>query len=389
MSVVAKPKTYEDAKAILYELIELECKRRHRLYVKLSVRPGDTAEQAEKKIELLIAKLHYYADDPVEWIRDFGWAPDPRGVFGGKGRLKNLAPPRMVPLMPSSAQAHYVQSIHDAVMFDGSLHVNCVKSRQVAASTLLLSLFDHWSRFMPGFAGIVSSHAEEEIDPGGKGHRQGSSLFGRLRMMIDAIAWCLPELAYNQHRDKKWKAEQVGKGNNALFTDSEDARMRIVRPRWKVYKRDVFPEAKGNYIRGAVPGERFAQGDIFTVALLDEYTLYSLKKTGSDKATRDAVIPCCDHIITQFTIPDGGGLDSDGKALCDLGDSNPTLINLDLDVSDVGAYMILARFKCRSCLRMSRFGRRDPGPGKDGIEKKCTECGHVQIVRRFSAASVP
>ena len=381
---------YADAQDALIGLVRFECERRHLLYDDITPRGLDDTE----RIEALFLTLDQWAADPVQYCRDVGWAPDPKGRFGGLGKMGDLAPPMMVPIIPSPAQANLLWALEGIVESGKEMHGNLLKSRQLACTTLVLNFIDRCNKFKPGFAAALSSYDEVLIDPGGSGHRDVTSLFSRLRMMMDAVCWGLPQLAYNQNRSQKWITTQREKRNACLFAESQDAKMKIVRPPWVVYQREIFPQASGNVISGAVPGEKFKQGDIMTFVLLDEYGLYNVKRPGMDKTTRASVKPACDHIFTMGTIPDSGGLDSDFKSLSDTV-GNPTLVNLTLDWSDVFAYIIHAVFKCDHCGSLSRYHKPGeipdevPGPGPDGVDRDCSTCGKTVTVRRFSAASIP
>lgn len=375
------------ARKQLLDHITLECKWRWvHVYLPMTPTPRDDEAVKMAKARQCLLQLQQWAQDPVQFIMEACWSPDPRGLFGGGKIQAELAPPRMVPIVLWPAQEELVKTLHRVVEEDRELHFNLLKSRQVAATTIVLAFFIWCWLFRPGCKAVVGSLSEDAIDGGGKGHREGDSLFARFRMMLDAIVWCLPHLAFNQHRQERWKAEQRARDNIALMGESDDTKMRLVRPRWVVFKREIFKDARGNLVGGKLPSDKWARSDSFTLALLDEFGDYDKLGAGVDKSTRESAVPCVSHIITQGTIPEGGGLDSEFKRLCDRGQTL-TLINMEIDWSDVGHYMIGAFWLCEKCRKANSWGKPSPGPGPKGATRNCEFCHHQQLVTRRTITS--
>ena len=376
--------TYEAAREQLLQLVVKECERRALVYDSLTPRPKDAPEAQQAKTRSCILQLAVWAQDPVKFISDIGWAPDPQGHFGGGPNSKipeALAPARMVPIILFKEQKRFVLEIVRIIRCDHRLHLNLLKSRQVAATTLVLLVILWCWLFMPNFKALLTSYEEDVIDGGGKWDREGDSLFARFRMMTDALFGCMPALRFNGHRSAKWKAEQLAKGNKCLTNESEDKKMRVVRPEWTYLQRRLYPKAKGNVITGKLPSDKFAKGDSYTLVLMDEFGEYDKLGAGIDKKARDAALPCCPHIITQGTIPEGGGLDSEFKTLCNKGQSI-TMVNLEIDWTDVAPYMLGAFYLCPHCTRRTTYGKPAPGPGPKGAEKTCEHCGKAHLATR-------
>lgn len=376
----------DEARELSDQLVLHECERRRRLYAALTPYPDEPPDVQQDKIVLCLQQWLAWKADRISFIRDMAWVPDPRGLFGGRGKIPPaLAPPRMVPFMLYVPQRDFLKSVLDCSSHDGALHLNIVKDRQVAATSG--TLLADWSSWLmdDGFALLLGSYEKEAIDAGGKGNREGDTLFGRFRMFNDAMVWSLPHCAFNLHRNRRWVSEQRRKENLCLFDESDDTAARIVRPRWTVFGQEMFRGARGNYARGVVPSDKFGKSQTFSKALLDEFGEYDRLGPGVDKKARDAVIACCDHVQTQGTIPEGGGLGSHFKELWDRGDTE-TLRNLEIAWSDLPNYMLGAFFYCSACGERADYGDPAPPPGKDGIAKRCG-CGAESLVTRDSVTS--
>ena len=403
---------YKKSKELLFEYIRKECVRRRQLYMKMTPLPGDSPERVEAKQKFCLLQLRAWSQDRVQMVKDVGWSPDPRGRFGGKGGIPaGLAPPRMVPLLLYPKQKELIETLRRMDETHDSLHLNIVKSRQVAATTFLLDDAKNDFLFTDSFKLLLGSYAEDVIDGGGKGHREGDSLFARLRMMLDAFMWCftpanyspkgsrLSVLRFNQHRSMRWQQEQLKKDNVCMLGESDDMKMRLKRPRWVIFGAEYFTQALGNVARGKLPSDQFSKSDTFSRVIMDEFGEYHKIGAGVDKKARDAAIPCCDHIVTLGTIPEGGGAASHFKQLADKGQSL-TLINLEIDWTDIGNYMVGAFYSCQRCNpgnplvddqpfegKKSAYGKPVPGPGTEGVYKVCEHCGHKQLVTRESLSS--
>jgi len=334
--------------------------------------------------------------------------PDPQGYFGGRGQIpEGLAPPRMVPILLYPRQREAIIEINRAIDAQEPVDINIVKSRQVAGTGIILSDFVGYYFFEPGFKALLGSYEEDVIDGGGGGHREGDSLFARLRMMLDAFFWCFGPnfglsqsvLRFNQHIPKGFL---FGKGRNidnvAWLGKSDDVKMRVKRPRWTLFGNEVFPGASGNLVQGKMPSDKFGKSDSFSVALFDEFGEYDKIGPGVDKKAYDAAGPCVRCRVTLGTVPEGGGHASHFKALHDKGNT-ATLKNFEIDWTDVAVYMIGAFYSCEHCGtepivdsqpfrgRPSMYGRETPGPSLEGIEKTCEHCGHVQLLTQERVSS--
>ena len=91
---------YAEAKRITLEMIHRECVERAKLYVSFTPDNKEPEDIRQNRAELCLRTLKEWSEDPVLFINQACWAPDPKGHFGGKGHLPtSLAPPRMVPII--------------------------------------------------------------------------------------------------------------------------------------------------------------------------------------------------------------------------------------------------------------------------------------------------
>jgi hypothetical protein len=398
----------EAAKAVVLDFIIDQCEKRRQIYAAMTPLPDDPEEVQHEKMEFCLDRLRVWSGDPLRFIDEAGWVPDPQGFFGGRGQIpERLAPARMVPILMGPAQRAAIQEIDTALESVEPFDVNLLKTRQVAGTGLILSLIKNKYLFAADFKAILGSYEEDVIDGGGAGHREGDSLFARFRMMLDAFAWCfgpnfgLPysTLRFNQHIPKSFILGKTASADNVCWLGkSDDVTKKVKRPRWVVFGGEIFKGARGNLILGKLPSDKFAKSDTFALALYDEYGELDKIGPGVDKKAYDAAGPCVRCRVTLGTVPEGGGHASHFKALHDKGDT-PTLKNIELDWTDVAVYMIGAFYSCERCGtepivdaqpfrgRPSMYGPETPGPGLEGVEKTCEHCGHVQWITQTRVSS--
>lgn len=375
---------FETERADLLRFIVAECQRRYLMRTRdLVPLRSDSPNEVARKQEIFYVMLHKWAADPVLYIQDCGWAPDPKGDFGGRDHIpEGLAPPGMVPIILFPEHLGLIRDLDRAVNASGILDVNLVKSRQQAATAIGILFAEHGWRFRSSFPILLTSYSTKRIDPGGKGHRRGDSLFSRFRATLDAFMWQFPFAPFNAHRAWPVKRRRADPDNPSGLGDTDDTTNKIQRPRWFFGNRELFSRAAGNYVVGEPPSDTTGKGDIFAFAMLDEFGEYNTLEAGRDKKARESLRFACKHIYTPGTIPEGGGAGTEFKRLFDQGDGNSTLINRTLHWSDTGPYMCAAWFICGECGLRSDYGNPLPGPGVRGIEKVCSRCGFKQTVRR-------
>ncbi len=386
-------KTYEEAQDLLKQLIIAECYRRVELYGKMRIGPNDSKQLQQEKAQFLIDSLHYWKHDAVAWLNDMAWAPDPKGTFGSRSIPDELAPwvPKgMVPFIPFKVQTDLAKAWDRILRGDLDGDISAVKSRQVFFTGEFCWLGLREFLFHGSSPGLLGSYGEQFIDEGGKGQREATSLFGRMRMFLDAVVHCLPALKFNAHlypkgRGKgpafnKWQASSTG------FRDTDDISFKMSRPRWTVFGVRMFQEAEGNWMRGALPSDNFGRSYTARWALMDELPAYN-KALGSGK-DRAAWNACNQNVFMRAgwgTIPEDGGPGSMLYTLMEESDNDPTLTQIWCHWSDITPYMAGAMWVCRRCAGKTDYKHPDtnaiqPGPGRKGVSLLCGECKCPQQV---------
>ena len=108
--------SYEEGRNLLDNTVKHECVRRAQLYEVFRPQPDDTQRQRDLRAGMLIDHIHEnWANDPVQWIKDCAWSPDPKDRFGQSAVPPGLAPRGMVPVMPFECQAEFVTKIQVAL----------------------------------------------------------------------------------------------------------------------------------------------------------------------------------------------------------------------------------------------------------------------------------
>ena len=329
--------------------------------------------------QLLLIKLNQWATDPIMWFTDCVYSPDPQDFFGGKTIPEGMTWAGMVPLIPHPAQCHLIQELDDIIRKSPALYAargltdigqrldaNYWKSRQQALTTIVTGLCLKWWLFEPSFRGLLLSFEKEAVDAGGKDDRTEDSLFGRVRMQLDAFLWLYTPLQFNQHLSKR---QRTFKEANTLsgMTGSEDKGFKLTRPPWFLDGHEIFPRASKNTLLGTVPSDTSGKSRSYSVVIFDEFGEY---RVGVDKKAYSAVKPCCPHLITIGTIPDGGGLASHFKRLSDDQD-NPQLISRFFSWTHNMIYMQDAYATCRGCDQKIPI---KPGPGFEYLEIRVLDC---------------
>ena len=375
----------EDLKALVVE----ECYRRAQLYDSFRIKPNDTKETREAKVELLILQLHEWKADPIAWLNDMAWAPDPKGAFGSKAvpeELANYIPTKMVPFIPYPKQREVAIEFDALCRGDVDGDIGLLKSRQVAMTTMMIWMAEREFLFFKQSPGLMGTYEEGLIDQGGKGQRDPDSLFGRLRMFLDCMCHCIPALRFNSHiyknrHSKADRAAQKWKNSGCGFESHEDTSFKLTRPPWYVYGNEIFPEAKGNWILGMLPSDSFGRSLSAHWALLDEIGQYNLNRDGNDK---DAWNACANNVKVRVgwgTIGKKSPLSSMLYELTEGRDEDDyTLTSFWVHWSDIVPYMAGARWKCRACAHSNPHPVL-PGPGPKGHMLVCDGCVREIIVR--------
>lgn len=377
---------YAETREKLHELMVIECRRRRALYRSIRPRGDDGIDKAAQRARLLVDVLQRWGSHPIEFIKDMGWAPDGQDNFGASRIPKGLSPRGMVPIIPFRVQTDLVNRFKGMLDRDGRSALVAVKSRQVAFTTILMWCALWGWLFRDNTQGILGSYGKEYIDSGGKGSRSAVSLFGRLRLFLDAMIECLPHLAFNAHthgRQRRATSREVG------LSDSDDVAFMLTRPDWFVLKNeqgkwvDLFPGAKGNWLKGALPSDEFGRSLTATYAMMDELGQYvAALGTNKDKAAWMASVNNVKCRLGWGTIPEKGG---HGTYFYDLveavhPDDLGVVDRMKCHWSDVGFYMQGAEWICRHC-----EGRNPhpvhPGPGPFGEDRECAHCRRTVTVK--------
>ena len=389
MSVV----TYEEAREALDGLVRQECIRRAtKVYQPLRIYAQDDKERKEDKAHLLHMDLHRWSERPLEWIRDMAWCPDPKDEFGAGAVPKELvraglAPKGMVPMILFDKQREWIAEFFRVIDGRGRKDLVLLKSRQVAFTSLMEWCGNHIWLFRDASPAVWTTYDDELIDPGGKGHRTADSLFGRQRLFLDAICSCVPSLRFNAHLKphtssrefRRWKTEE-GK-NRAGLQDSEDISKKLVRPKWVIHGREVFPGAEGNFILGDLPDSALARGQAVLYVWLDELGYYNRRRSGADWKAWGACGAASKVRVAGGTIdPEGDGTASLLYDLAEKDDGSDVLSKFFVSWTDMPPYMAGAWWTCDTCANRNPLAPHE-GPGHDGTLHTCTICSGTQLVR--------
>jgi hypothetical protein len=227
-----EPSPYEATRDLLDEMVKQVCLRRANLYTTLRIYDDDKKEVQEVKAALLLQTLHRWAKNPLAFIDEVGWCPDPKDQFGASAVptdliQSGLAPRGMVPLILFEKQKEWIKAFFRAIDGRDSKDIGIVKSRQVAMTSLTVLCGLHVWLFRTASPAVWTTYDELLIDPGGSGDRTADSLFGRARLTLDSLTTCIPALRFNAHLkprftkyytkdrwDKELKANPSGLGNS-------------------------------------------------------------------------------------------------------------------------------------------------------------------------------
>ena len=310
---------------------EMALKRAHWRKAAVPIPGIDSPKEVELKLGLLLHEvLPKWAEDPLMFLEQCAWAPDPLEKYADHTRLQGLAPKQAVPLFLFDRQKDFVKLWWEAISSREEYDIFGEKSRQQAVTTMAVWLSVHTWLFKSATTGVLSTYKDDYLDGGGKGSRDATSLFGRFRMFLDYFMWsfgpCFDSgvpslLKFNQHEApskptnkkayqaiNKWKAWMK---NYTGMNESQDVTNKIVRPRWRVNQVDLFPGAEGNWVIGALPGESVARSLTPTYILFDELAHYNTEiAAGADKKSYGATAPNSRVRVGWGTPPEGGDANS-------------------------------------------------------------------------------
>ena len=307
---------------------DIALKRAHRRKAMVPLPGVDSPREMELKLGLLINEvLPAWAEDPLAFMEQNAWAPDPLEKYGDHKRLAGLTPGQAVPLALFDRQKQFVNLWWDAINSRDEVDILGEKSRQQAVTTMAIWLALHVWLFKPGTTGVISTYEDEYLDAGGKGQRDATSSFGRFRMFLDYFLWgfgpcfsaTMPSLLkFNQHNaprqpTSKRQHQAIGKWtawlkNQTGMNESEDVTKKIVRPKWVVAQVEMFKGAEGNWVVGKLPGESIGRSLTPTYILFDELAHYNTKfGAGTDQDSYDATAPNSRVRIGWGTPPKGAG----------------------------------------------------------------------------------
>ena len=178
----------ETPRELLDQLVKMVVARRHQtVYQAVQIRPDDKKSVREDKARLLFMLLDKWSKDPLEFVKDLGWVSDPRGEFGSRAIPRGHSPRQMTPFIPFPKQEEMCRIWQECLDAPGRMDFAGAKSRQVAMSWLM-DLLAIWAWLFRGDThGVLTTYKREYIDAGGKGQRSPVSIFGRLRLALDAL----------------------------------------------------------------------------------------------------------------------------------------------------------------------------------------------------------
>lgn len=376
------PLSYADAKAALAEKIDVECRRRAHERLAFFA-PGGA--------DYLVLKLHEWQKDPVAFVRENAWVADPQRIFGVSP--SGFSPRGMIPLVITPKQEAMIRLWHDTLDSPSKCDSAIDKTRQGAVTSYFLwAVAVHGFLFRDSTTGLLGSYADDVIDKGGKGQRDPTSLFGRLRSFLDAFMWNFLRpgtrhslLAFSQPRlgRRRNKEDDIGL---AGMPDWADISYKLTRPRWLLGDLELFPGAEGNWLQGARPGEDFGRSYSATWALLDEVDHYSKHiEAGAD---RKAWAATNQNVRCRFLIgtPNRGGTgDSLLKEKVHDASTPAVLKSMHFDWCDLPFYMLGAWWEC-VCGHANPVGPTET-PGSGSMDRECGGCRVRTGVTRFRLRS--
>lgn len=201
------------------------------------------------------------AQDPAFFLRNCVWTRDPekRLLPGSAASVIPLIPfrymlsPFPMPYGPIPEGGGWADLISQALRAqDGKEHRYLfLKSRRTLMSITAMSMMVWAMRFVPGFAGWVTSFEQDAIDHG----EDWDSLLGKLRFIWDKVheyyPWMLPPLP-------RWGTTPLNKQNYVEF------------PEWRTGRIEHAKECWGNKIRGVTASDLSARGGAALFGFADE-----------------------------------------------------------------------------------------------------------------------
>jgi len=386
----------EEANKKLHLGIIAECQRRARLRHAITPLPSDDDTTKVEKTKLLYLHLDAWAKDPVLFVKDNAWVPDRQKRFGADQIPPGLSPKGMMPFLMTEKQKAMILMWHAAIDAPNRCDTAVDKTRQFAATSLFL-----WSVALHGFlfraqtTGLLGSYADDVIDKGGKGQRDDTSLFGRLRMFLDAFMWNFARpvgrhlVSHVAFAPPKRKRGKIAEENLAGMSDSEDVSYKLTRPRWFIEGIGVvFPSAEGNWLQGARPGDAFGRSYTATWALMDEAGHYpGYIKAGADVEAWAATSQNVRSRHLIGTPPRGGGAATKLYELVhDTSTDRAFLKSMHADWCDLPFYMIGAWWECRACQHRNPLSPKE-SPADGHIAKTCQLCKTENRLTRFTITS--
>jgi hypothetical protein len=394
-----------EAKQQLVRAVVLEAQLRSHRHLAFLPRAGDPPEIALDRKKGLVLQLHAWAKDPVAFISDNAWVADRRNLFGSEAIPSGMSPKGMVPILMFNKHKEVIAEVDRIFESGEERDVFIDKPRQFALTTVLFGwwLLHKWL-FRKSFSFVLGSgKGPDEIDAGGKGKRDDTSLFGRLRMFIDAFLWnfSIPNpdgtrtslLKFNQHLAPRGvarypaqkKAAEAWRQNFTGLSDSDDSKNYLSRPKWIVNGIEMFPEAEGNWIVGETPSASFARSKSGTGAGIDEFP-HCNENIGPD-VDRLSWASCA--VNTRFrlaigTWPRGGSVATEMYRR--LRQHDPTTVFMHVHWTDLPVYLFGASWKCPGCGTEHAWDHRE-SPGHGSIQKLCPVCEETTAVTRHVITS--
>lgn len=353
--------------------------------------------------ERLAITLKLYARNTTGFIKDFGWAPDPREMFGSRQIPEGMSPKGSVPLLLFPKQRALIEEWDAILDSEDPKDFWMDKCRQVAATTFFLWWGLHKWFFRSSTYGLMTTYDKDLVDSGGKGQRETNSLFGRLRFFIDAFMWSLSLPAgdgnrqsyakFNQHKLPTPNQKMSLAKRRALLMDlvgmdeSDDVGFKLTRPRWIVGGVPICPGAEGNTLIGDVAGDAFGRSQTGTWSLNDEFPHYNANYgAGTDRATHSASVSNTKMRVFMGTPPREGGTGTMMYEVVTKPSEDANTVVRHFDWTDMPVYLMGGHWECPDCGHANEWDFR-VSPGDDGIKTPCRGCLVVQRVTRFILTS--
>lgn len=373
------------------------CHRRASLRRLVVPLPDDSKAVAQRKLSVLVNEaLPAWAEDPLKFIQDLAWVPDPLAKFALIP--PGLSPKGRIPLDPFVAQEDFIAIWWECLNSRDSMDIFVEKSRQLAFTSMMMWLALHAWLFRTGTTGVLSTYDDDQIDKGGKGQRDADSLFGRLRTFLDDFLWNFGPcfgfdssiLKFNQHKAPGPRESKVKKrqwvANFTGLDESQDITCKLVRPKWLVGANlmPIFPGAEGNWIVGQKPSDGFGRSITATYAFPDELAHYRKFIKGLATPDDDAYSATVDNVKLRVgvgTPPKGGGSDTLLYRKIHVEPPNDYKRTFRMHWTQNPVFRIGMWWRCRECGHANPYPITRPDPKWPTQRDTCSGCRQKVDVR--------